>query len=75
MAEGRAGQPPVRTELLGPAGVITSQPRAVVDDEGHGAVVFARGKTVYLSACEEDSCAAPVKVGSSALSPEPDVAV
>jgi hypothetical protein len=65
----------VRTELLGPAGVITSQPRAAVDDEGHGAVVFSLGKTVYLSACEGDSCAVPVKVGTSALSPEPDVAV
>lgn len=75
VAEGRIGQPPMRTELLGPAGVITSQPRAVVDDEGHGAVVFARGRTVYLSRCEDDSCAVPVRVGSSALSPEPDVAV
>jgi hypothetical protein len=75
VAEGRAGQPRVRTELLGPAGDITSQPRAVVTDDGHGAVVFARGKTAYLSVCEEDSCATPITVGTSALSPEPDVAV
>jgi len=75
VAEGRTGQPPVRTELLGPSGDITSQPRAVLDDEGHGAVVFARGNTAYLSTCEKGSCATPVKVGSSALKPEPDVAV
>lgn len=75
VAEGRVGQPPLRTKLLGSAGVITSQPRAVVDDKGHGAVVFARGKTVYLSACKQGSCASPVTVGSSALTPEPDVAV
>jgi hypothetical protein len=75
VAEGRVGQLPVRTELLGPTGDITSQPRAAVDDEGHGAVVFARSRTAYLSVCEEDSCAVPVKVGTSALTPEPAVAV
>jgi hypothetical protein len=75
VAEGHACQPPVRTALLGPAGGITSQPRAAVDDEGHGAVVFARGNTAYLSVCKAGSCAAPVKVGSSALKPDPDVAV
>jgi hypothetical protein len=75
VAVGRGGQLPVGTELLGPPGVITSQPRAVADDQGHGAVVFARGKTVYLSVCKKASCAVPVVVGSSALSPEPDVAV
>ena len=75
VAEGRVGQLPVRTELLGPAGDITSQPRAAVDDEGHGAVVFARGSTAYLSVCEDGSCAMPIKVGTSALKPEPDVAV
>ena len=58
-----------------PSGDITSQPRAVVDDQGHGAVVFARGNTAYLSGCEKGSCATPVKVGSSALKPDPDVAV
>jgi hypothetical protein len=75
VAEGRAGQPPVRTEVLGAAGDITSQPQAAVDDQGHGAVVFGRGNTAYLSVCEEGSCATPVKVGTSALKPEPDVAV
>jgi hypothetical protein len=75
VAEGGAGQAPVQTELLGPAGDITSQPRAVVDDDGHGAVVFARGHTAYLSLCEENSCATPIKVGTSTVSPEPAVAV
>ncbi len=75
VAGGRAGQVPSSTELLGPAGVITSQPRAVVDDQGDGAVVFARGRTVYLSRCDEGSCETPVTVGSSALTPDPDVAV
>jgi hypothetical protein len=46
-----------------------------VDDDGHGAVVFARGRTAYLSVCEENSCATPIKVGTSALTPEPAVAV
>ena len=71
VAEGRAGQPPVQTRLLGASGDITSQPRAVVDDQGHGAVVFARGNTAYLSVCKKGSCATPVKVGSSALKPTP----
>ncbi len=75
VAEGRVGQPPVRTELLGPAGDITVQPRVALDDEGHGAIVFGRGSTLYLAVCEEDSCARPVPVGSSALKPEGDVAV
>jgi hypothetical protein len=75
VAAGRAGQPPVQTRLLGASGDITSQPRAVVDDQGHGAVVFARGNTAYLSVCKKGSCATPVKVGSSALKPDPDVAV
>jgi hypothetical protein len=75
VAEGRVVQPPIRTELLGPTGDITSQPSAAVDDEGHGAVVFARSRTAYLSICEEDSCGAPIKVGTSAVTPEPAVAV
>lgn len=75
VAEGSVGRPPGQSELLGPPGVITAEPRAVLADVGHGAVVFARGNTVYLSACDANSCAMPVAVGTSALSPDPDVAV
>lgn len=75
VAEGRAGQPPVRTELLGAAGDITVQPRVAISEDGHGAVVFGKGHTLYLSVCEEDSCGQPVAIGSSALYPEADVAV
>lgn len=72
---GRGGQPAMNAVALGPAGAITSQPRAVLDEDGRGGVVFARGKTVYLSVCGARSCAAPVKVGASALSPQADLAV
>jgi hypothetical protein len=74
VAIGRAGGP-IRARPLAPAGAITSQPRAVLDDSGHGGVVFAAGKAVYLSVCRAGACAAAVKVGTSALSPDPDVAV
>jgi hypothetical protein len=74
VAIGRVGRA-IRTKSLAPAGAITSQPRAVLDDKGHGGVVFGSGKTVWLSVCRAGACAAAVKVGTSALSPEPDVAV
>jgi hypothetical protein len=75
VATGQNGQPPASATALGGVGVLTSQPRAVSDDQGHGAVVFARGNTAYLSVCRRGSCATPVTVGSSSLKPEPDVAV
>ena len=74
VAIGRVGRP-IRARPLAPAGAITSQPRAVLDDKGHGGVVFAAGKTVYLSVCGAGACAAAVKLGTSALSPDPDLAV
>jgi hypothetical protein len=75
IATGRNGQPPASAKALGPVGAFTTQPRAVSDDKGHGAVVFARGNTAYLSVCNKGSCATPVAVGSSSLKPEPDVAL
>ncbi len=74
LAVGRARRP-IRAQPVGPAGAITSQPRAVLDDNGHGGVVFAAGKTVYLSVCRAGACAAALKVGTSALSPDADLAV
>jgi hypothetical protein len=74
-AVGRGGALPTAATALGPAGVITGGPQAVLDDAGHGAVIFARGKTVYLSRCAAGGCDAPRAVGTSAVLPEPAVAL
>jgi hypothetical protein len=74
-AAGRGGALPTAATALGRAGVITGGPQAVLDDAGHGAIVFARSKTVYMSRCAAGGCAAPRAVGISAVLPEPAVAL
>jgi hypothetical protein len=75
VAIGGGGALPTSALPLGRAGVITSGPQVSADDAGHAAVVFARGKTVYLSRCAFGRCTLPRSVGSSAVLPEPTVAL
>jgi hypothetical protein len=74
VAIGRGGRLPSQAIALGAAGVITAA-RAIVDDDGHGAVVFARGRTVVLTICTGGTCAQPVTVGTSGVLPAPAVAM
>src|ERR1700754_2919451 len=74
-AVGLAGAAPARINGLGPAGLITTPPQVAGDDAGHGAVVFAVNKTVYLSTCASGSCATPVRVGTSTILPQPAIAL
>jgi hypothetical protein len=75
VAMGRTDALPTAAIGLGPAGVITYGPQAVGDDAGHAALVFARDKTVYVSRCVAAACRAPSAVASSAIQPEPAVAL
>jgi hypothetical protein len=74
VAIGRNGAPPASAAGLGPVGLITTLPQAVADNAGHGAVVFARDKTVYLSTCRSGRCAT-VRVGTSRVLPDAAVAM
>ncbi|HWI73264.1 MAG TPA: hypothetical protein VNT55_15010, partial [Baekduia sp.] len=75
VAAGRAGAAPSQVTPLGGSGVITTPPVVAVDDAGHGAVVFARDKTVFLSRCSAGRCSAPASVGTSAVLPQPALAL
>ena len=75
VAAGVAGAAPSQVMPLGGAGVVTTEPVVAVDDAGHGAVVFALGKTVYMSRCARGRCSAPARVGTSSLLPQPALAL
>jgi hypothetical protein len=59
----------------GVPGDVLSQPMVAVRGGGDGAVVWAIGRRVLLSLCDEGRCATPVEVGRSQLNPQAQVAI